>query len=73
MNYPATIKPVSTGFFVSFPDVPEALTEGKTYDEALAMAADALIVALSFYTEKGLNFPVPSEPKDGQVLICVDV
>jgi antitoxin HicB len=39
MRYPVNIEPTDGGFFVSFPDVPEALTQGETYEDALAMAA----------------------------------
>jgi antitoxin HicB len=34
------------GFVATFPDVPEALTEGATRQEALINAADALHAAL---------------------------
>ena len=45
--YPCTLVPEDGGgFFVSFPDVPEALTGGADRLEALQMAEDALAVAL---------------------------
>ena len=46
---------------VSFPDIPEALTQGDTREEALAMAQDALITAFEFYFEDNQAIPMPSE------------
>lgn len=48
------------GVFISFPDVPEALTGADTEADAPRMARDALVAALSFYTEAGRPLPVPS-------------
>ncbi len=38
------------GFIVTFPDVPEAVTEGDREADARKRAEDALVIALSFYT-----------------------
>ena len=48
------------GFTVIFPDVPEAITQGETEEEAAAMAEDALVTALSFYTDRAEPLPSPS-------------
>ena len=48
------------GFTVTFPDVPEAVTQGEDEDEAAAMAEDALVTALSFYTDNAERLPRPS-------------
>jgi antitoxin HicB len=48
------------GFTVTFPDVPEAITQGDTEEEAIAMAEDALVTALSFYTDGNERLPRPS-------------
>ncbi|MHB8383929.1 MAG: type II toxin-antitoxin system HicB family antitoxin [Candidatus Binataceae bacterium] len=48
------------GYTLTFPDVPEAITEGDTAAEALANAVDALETALSFYVEEGKDLPRPS-------------
>ena len=45
---------------VSFPDVPEALTEGTTKQEALTEAKDCLIAALDGYIEGHRQIPQPS-------------
>ena len=50
------------GFTVTFPDVPEAVTQGDTEKEAAAMAEDALVTALSFYTDRDEPLPRPSPP-----------
>ena len=59
------------GFVVTFPDVPEAITGGDTWDESLFLAQDALIAALSFYVDDCEALPIPSALSDGQVLITV--
>ena len=48
---------------VSFPDVPEALTEGSTEQEALTEAKDCLIVALDGYIKGRREIPKPSAEK----------
>lgn len=48
-------------FYVSFPDVPEAISQGSTLDEARANAPDALAAALEGYLELGREFPTRAE------------
>ncbi|MDE9452588.1 type II toxin-antitoxin system HicB family antitoxin [Xenorhabdus bovienii] len=61
MRYPVTLEPVEEGgYFVSFPDIPEALTQGDTREEALEMALDALITSFEFYFEDNEKIPLPS-------------
>ena len=70
--YPCVLEPEDDGgFSVSFPDVPEALTCGNDRAEALAMAEDALGVALSVYVHERREIPVPSAVVDGQVLVAL--
>ncbi len=69
LSYPASVVRDGDGFMVSFPDIPEALTGGSSREEALEMAADALIVAMDFYFEDRRPVPAPSAPKRGQVAI----
>lgn len=54
------------GFVVTFPDVPEAITQGEDEDEALLYAVDALETALSFYVNSREPLPAASKPKRGQ-------
>ena len=56
---------------VTFPDVPEAITCGWSWQEALDMAEDCLAVALGFYVRNNEDLPTPSPLSDGQVLIAV--
>src|SRR5271154_12178 len=69
--YPYELMPQPEGgFTVTFPDVPEAITQGDTEIEAAAMAEDALVTALSFYTDRADPLPRPS-PADGWPLAYV--
>ena len=47
------------GVTVTAPDIPELVTFGSTLEEALARAPDALVTALSFYTDDGRALPRP--------------
>jgi antitoxin HicB len=69
MRYPANIVPDEGNFLVTFPDIPEAITCGDTRDEAVLMAADALLTALDFYFSDRRPVPPPSKAKRGQTLI----
>ncbi|ERF77886.1 type II toxin-antitoxin system HicB family antitoxin [Gallibacterium anatis] len=70
MLYPAIFEKEDSGLYaVSFRDIPEALTCGDNYEDALAMAKDALVTAMDFYFEDKRSVPLPSEAKDGEVLI----
>jgi antitoxin HicB len=69
MIYPADIKPDGDGWFVSFPDIPEALSAGSTWEEAVTMAKDALVTSLEFYFDDKREIPQPSRVKKGQVPI----
>jgi antitoxin HicB len=50
LAYAATLTPDEEdgGYVVTFRDVPEAITQGDTLEEALHNAADVLTVALEF-------------------------
>jgi antitoxin HicB len=45
------------GWTVTFPDVPEAITQGDTEQEVATAAEEALVAALSFYTDEGRPLP----------------
>lgn len=65
--YPCVLTPEEGGgFFVRFPDVPGALTCGDDRAEALAMAEDALAVALAGYVQQQRDIPIPSPVQEGQ-------
>ena len=71
LEYPCTLEEdeETGGFVASIPDIPEALTGGKTVAEALGMAEDALSVAMTFYLEEDKDVPLPSRRKAGQYLV----
>jgi antitoxin HicB len=69
--YPYELSPQPEGgFTITFPDVPAAITQGETEAEAAAMAEDALVTALSFYTDDAEPLPCPS-PARGRRLAFV--
>jgi antitoxin HicB len=57
---------------VSFPDVPEAITEGKGEAQARANAEDALGLALLSYPQRGLALPKPRARGAKLVSIAVE-
>ena len=71
MKFPVNLTPDKDdgGFVVTFTDIPEAITQGDTIEEALAMAQDALETAIEFYFEDKRAVPVPSKPKRQQHVI----
>ena len=69
MHYPANIRPDGKFFLVTFPDIPEAITQGNDIEDAMRHGADVLASALDFYLESGRTIPAPSRPKRGQRLI----
>lgn len=67
LDYPVILQAQPEGgFVVTFPDVPQAITQGEDEAEALLYAVDALETALSFYMDDRLPLPTPSKPKRGQ-------
>jgi antitoxin HicB len=67
MFYPARFDPAEEGgFVVTFRDIPEAVTQGDTEDEAAAMAEDVLVSAMDFYFEDRRPVPAPSRPAKGE-------
>lgn len=61
--YPAIFHTAEEGgFWITFPDIPECMTQGDDMQQAYEMAVDALGLALSSRKEEKLEIPVPSEP-----------
>lgn len=73
--YPAIFhKAEEGGFWVSFPDIPECLTEGDDMTQAYEMAVDALGLSISTMIEAKQTLPLASPPdilvvEDGFVVI----
>jgi len=60
------------GFLVTFPDVPEAITQGDDMADARASAADALEVAIRGRLADGKPVPAPSAKGKGLTAIPLD-
>jgi antitoxin HicB len=67
--YPVNLRKSGKFIVVSFPDVPEAHTQGIDRAEALEMAKEALESAMDFYFEDRRPVPAPSQPKRGQAVV----
>lgn len=69
--YPITLTPDAKdgGFVVTFVDIPEAITQGGSLQQALEAAKDALESALDFYFEDKRAVPPPSKAKRGQHVV----
>lgn len=67
LRYPALFKAAEEGgFVVTFPDIPEAITQGEDKEDAMLHAADVLESAIDGYIEDGIPIPAPSKLKRGQ-------
>lgn len=67
LAYPALFEPEDKGFVVTFPDIPEAITEGNTAAEAMEYAVDALQTILSEYINRRLEIPQPKRARGKNV------
>jgi antitoxin HicB len=67
-GYPYKLERQENGWWlVRFPNIPEALTEGETREEAFENAKDCLIAALEGYVKAGR--PIPRPPFKGARVI----
>lgn len=61
------------GYWVTFPDIPECITEGDDMEEAYQMAVDALGLALTERMKEGEKLPEVSKvediKEDGKIVI----
>lgn len=65
------------GFWVSFPDIPECMTQGDDMKEAYEMAVEALGLSLTTMEDEKEPLPVVSTPKDivvdsGSFLVVIE-
>lgn len=66
-NYPIRlIKQKEGGYLVKFPDLPEAITQGETIEDALQEATDCLEEAIANRIIMKLDIPKASMPKKNQ-------
>jgi antitoxin HicB len=68
-GYPVNLSKDGRFLLVTFPDIPEAITQGNNRAHALKMAAEALESAMDFYFEDRRAIPLPSRPKRGQAVV----
>lgn len=75
--YPAIFKQGDTSITVTFPDIPEAITQGKDLNEAYQMAVEVLGFTLEDYQEypqASSSSQVQSDNPDADVaLISIDM
>lgn len=66
--YPAVFKYDRTEkrFMISFPDLPEALTESETLEEAYFNASEVLTLTLEGRIDEGIQIPMPSQRKSAK-------
>lgn len=73
--YPAVFHAAEEGgFWVTFPDIPECMTQGNDMQQAYEMAVDALGLSLSTMEEAGAPIPAASsldavDPENGTLVI----
>ena len=61
--YPAIFhKAEEGGFWITFPDIPECMTQGDDMQHASEMAYDALALALASFRADRKPIPIPSKP-----------
>jgi antitoxin HicB len=71
LAYPANFKKDGESFVVTFPDIPEAITQGEGMNEAMAMAEEVLRLSMDFYVDDHRLVPTPSKLKRGQRLVAL--
>jgi len=71
--YPATLTPdrEAGGFTVTFPDLPEAITQGEDRLDALEQASDCLDEAIAGRIRRGDEIPTASKTKASQTVVFV--
>lgn len=72
--YPVRLKRERKGgYVVTCRDLPEAITQGESVEEALSEAAGALQAAIEGRIEDALPIPPPSRPRRGERLAATPV
>lgn len=76
--YPAVFhKAEEGGFWVTFPDIPECMTQGEDIQHAYQMAVDALGLSITSMEQEGELIPQSSSPdmvqvEDGEFLMVIE-
>jgi antitoxin HicB len=63
LSYPAQFTPEGRGFVVTFPDIPEAITDGDSEREAMEYAVDAIITMFTEYIKRRRAIPRASKAR----------
>ncbi len=70
LTYPCLVKRGKDGrYLATFPDIPEALTDGASHAEAITEAHDALLTALGGYISERRPIPPPSPLTRGRARV----
>lgn len=74
-TYPVKLTPDRRdgGFVATCRDLPEAITQGDTLEEALAEAEGALQAAIEGRIEDAMDIPTPSQPRRGERLVATPI
>jgi len=73
IRYPATVTEQADGsFFVSYLDLPDTFTEGKTQEEAVFNASEVLTGMLAWRLNEAKDIPAPSLKVKGAQYIAPD-
>lgn len=67
-----TPDPQDGGYVVTFPQVPEIITQGDSLAQALEQAADALEEAVCGRIRRGEDIPAPGRRRPGQHLVPLE-
>ena len=71
IRYPTTIDEQPDGsFLVTFVDLPDTFTEGKSREEALFNASEVLSAMLAWRLDNGLEVPAPSRDLEGVYVVA---
>ena len=76
--YPAIFhKAEEGGFWITFPDMPECMTQGEDMQQAYEMAVEALGLAITSRQEEKAELPTPSEPykillEEGEFCVVIE-
>lgn len=74
IRFPVVLERDTNGtFLVSFPDVPEAHTFGRTKEQALSRAVDCLETALMQYIKQRRTIPPPSRVRKHGSFVALPV
>ena len=73
IRYPATVDAQKDGsFLLTFVDLPDTFTEGRTKEEALFNAAEVLSAMLAWRLDEAKDVPAPSQTVKGVHYIAPD-